>query len=111
MSSWKNIILFDTKKNLKLSLNFFKTKIKFYGYEDTDFCGKETSKVESNHTCLAAISLDSVLKNDQNYYSQVFLNESKSIEKKVIRHITDYLGNSLMSLMRNKVELGIFLKR
>ena len=26
----------------------------------------------SNHTCLAVISLDSALKKDENYYSQMF---------------------------------------
>ena len=30
------------------------------------------SKVDSNHTCLAVISLDFVLKKDENYYPQVF---------------------------------------
>ena len=43
--------------------------------------------MDSNHTCLAAISLDSALKKDENYYLQVFLKECKYIEKKVIRHI------------------------
>ena len=39
-------------------------------------------KVDSNHNCLAVISLDSVLKGDDNYYPQVFLKECKYIEKK-----------------------------
>ena len=36
----------------------------------------------SNHTCLAVISLDSALKKDKNYFSQMFLKESKYIEKR-----------------------------
>ena len=36
----------------------------------------------SNHTCLAVISLNSALKNDENYYPQVFFKECKYIEKK-----------------------------
>ena len=43
---------------------------------------KQIPKVDSNHTCLAVISLDSALKKDGNYYSQVFLKECKYIQKK-----------------------------
>ena len=66
-----------------------KIKIKFYGDEVTDFYDKKISKVDSDHTCLPVISLDSALNKDGNNYSQVFL---KDIEKKVIRHIIDDLG-------------------
>ena len=44
-----------------------------------------------DNTCLAVLSLDSVFNKDGNYYPQVFLKESKYIEKKVIRHIIDDL--------------------
>ena len=47
--------------------------------------------MDSNHTCLAAISLDSAVKKDGNDYAQVFLKECKYIEQKVVRHITDGL--------------------
>ena len=40
------------------------------------------------------ISLDSALKKDGNYCTQVFLKECKYIEKKVVRHIIDDLGSS-----------------
>ena len=39
-----------------------KTKIKSYGDEVTDFHDKKSPKVDSNHTCLGVISLDSALK-------------------------------------------------
>ena len=52
------------------------------------FMIKKIPKVDSNHTCLAVIRLDSALKKDENYYPQVFLKECKYIKKKVIRHIT-----------------------
>ena len=72
--------------------NFVRTKIKSsHSDEVTDFYDKEIPK-ESNHTCLAVISLDSALKKDD-YYLQVFLKECKYIEKKVIRHIIDNLGD------------------
>ena len=48
------------------------------------FMIKKNPKVNSNHTCLAVINLDSALKNDDNYYLQVFLKYSKYIEKNVI---------------------------
>ena len=59
--------------------------------------------VESNHTCLAIISLDSALTKDENYYRQVFLKECKYIEKKVIRHINDNLSD-FCSSDENKLE-------
>ena len=85
-----------------------KTKIKSYGDEVTDFYNKEIPKMDSNHTCLAVMSLDSALNKDRNYYPQVFLKECKYIEKKkkVIRHNNDDRGITflvLVSLMKNKV--------
>ena len=53
---------------------------------------KKITKVDSNHTFLAVISLDSALKKD-NYYPQVFLKECKYIEEKVVRHISDNLND------------------
>ena len=47
---------------------FLKTKIKFHGDEITDFCHKKIPNVDSNHTCLAVISLESALKKDDNHY-------------------------------------------
>ena len=52
---------------------FLKTKIKSHDNEVTDFYDNKIPKVDSNHTCLAGISLDSALKKDENYYPQVFL--------------------------------------
>ena len=56
---------------------YLKTKIKSCGDEVTDFYDKEIPKVDSNHTCLALISLDFVLKKDESYYPQIFLKECK----------------------------------
>ena len=55
-----------------------KAKIKSHGDEVTDFYNK---KLDSNHTCLVVISLDSALKKDGDCYSQVFLKECKYIEQ------------------------------
>ena len=40
--------------------------------------------LDSNHTYLALISLDSALKKDGSYYLQVILKECKYIEKRVV---------------------------
>ena len=47
--------------------------------------------MDSDHTCLAVISVDSALKKDEDYYPVLFLKQYKYIQKKVIRHITDDL--------------------
>ena len=70
-----------------------KIQIKSYGDEVTDFCHKKVRGVDSSHTCLVIISLDSAPEKDDNYYPQVFLRECKYIEKKVVRHINDNLGD------------------
>ena len=70
---WDKVIA-DIKKELGsepvCNKNFLKTKIKSHGDAVTYFYDKEIPKVDSNHTCLAVISLHSVLK-DGNYYRQV----------------------------------------
>ena len=49
--------------------------------------------MDSNYTCLAAISSDSALKKDENYYLQIILKECKYIKKIIIRHISDNLSD------------------
>ena len=59
-------------------------------------------KVDSNHTRVAVISLDSAFNNDQNCYSQLFVKKCKYIEKKVIRYINDNLSGFSSSDESNK---------
>ena len=66
-----------------------KTKLKSYIDEATDFHGKEVPKVDY----LAAISLESALKNDEKYYLQVFSKKYTYIEKNMARYVTDDLEN------------------
>ena len=70
-----------------------KTKIKSHVDEVTDFYDKEVPKVDSNHTCLAVISLSYALNKDGNCYLEAFLKECKYIEKKVIWHINNNLSD------------------
>ena len=50
--------------------------------------------MDSNHTCLAIISLGSALEKNENYYAQVLLKECKYIGKKVVKHSPDYFSSS-----------------
>ena len=72
--------------------NYLKTKVKSHGNEVSNFCDQKIPNLDSNHTCLAVISLNCVLKKD-NYYLQVFLKEYNYIEKIVVRHINDNLSD------------------
>ena len=45
---------------------FLKTKIKSHGNEATDFSNKKTPKLDTHHTCLVVIRLDSALRKDGN---------------------------------------------
>ena len=60
---------------------FLKTKTKYYGNKTTNFLDKKMPKVGSNHTCLAVMLIDLILKYEENYYPEVFLKERKYIEK------------------------------
>ena len=50
-----------------------KKKLKSPGDEVKEFYDKKNSKVDSNNTCLAVISLGFALKKNDNYYAQLFL--------------------------------------
>ena len=43
-----------------------------HGNEVTDFYNEEAPKLDSNHACLAVITLDSVLKKKDIYYTKLF---------------------------------------
>ena len=60
--------------------------------------------LDSNHTCLAVISLASALKKDDNYHPKVFLKECKYIEKKVVRDIHDSLSGFSYSSVESDEE-------
>ena len=75
-SRWLRLWLEEVSVDIKIEFDsepvynkvFLKTKIKFYDDAVTDYYDKEILKVDSNHTFLAVISLDSPLKKDENYY-------------------------------------------
>ena len=82
---------------LLIEENFLKTKKKSQSGQDADFYNKEipqvefnNTKVDSNHTSLTVIGLDSALKKDENFCLQPFLKEYKYIEKKVIKKFQQF---------------------
>ena len=93
---WDKIIA-DIKKECDsehfYSKEFLETKIKSHGDEVTDFSDKKSPKVDSNHTCLAVLTLDSAFKKGDSYYLQVFLKECKYTEEKVMRHVNGSLND------------------
>ena len=123
MTYWKNIILIGIKSALiyiykkidsepVYNKEFLKTKIKSC---DEDFYNKKIPKVDSNHTCLTIISLDSALKKDENYYPQLLLKDCKYIEKKVISHINQHINDNLsdflfllINLTKNNYQVNVF---
>ena len=64
-----------------------KTKVISHGDKIKDCYNKEISKVNSNHTCVAVISLDFALKKDESYYPQVLLKNCKYIDKNIIKQL------------------------
>ena len=84
-----------------------KTKIQSHCDEVTNFADKKIPNVESNHTCLAVINLNSGLKKAENDYLQVFLKEFKYIEKKVIRHVHGNLSDFSFSEDSDKEQIRI----
>ena len=65
---WYNVgakIKKEFDSELFRNIKFLTTKIKYHVDEASDFHNKEMPKANSNHTCLAAIIIDSALKKDQ----------------------------------------------
>ena len=64
------------------------------------FTIKKIPKLGFNHTCLAVISLDSVLKKDDNYFPRAFLKECKTLVCNTIVYILRvYILNFCIFLM------------
>ena len=81
--TWSQKFSADINKEIESEPGYNKkylmTKLESCSEEVTCFHDKKIPKVDSNHVCLAVISLDSDLNKDGNYYPQVFLKECKYI--------------------------------
>ena len=62
-------------------------------------------QLDSSHSCLAVISLDSSLKKDKNFCPQVFLKECNALRKKVSRHINDNFSDFSSSGESNEEQI------
>ena len=57
---------------------YLKTKVREYdGVIKTNFLGNGIPKENMHHTCTASITIDSVMKMNKKYFSQVYLKECK----------------------------------
>ena len=63
---------------------YLKTKVREYdGMIKTNFLGNGIPKENMHHTCIASITIDSVMKMNKKYFSQVYLKECKYKIKKI----------------------------
>ena len=68
---------------------YLKTKIKSYEEKiNTNFHVDGMPEEGSPYACLSVILINSVVKLGKNYYPQAFLEECKSIFKKIIRRVS-----------------------
>ena len=63
---------------------YLKTKVREYdGVIKTNFLGNGIPKENMHYTCIACITIDSVMKMDKKYFLQVYLEECKYKIKKI----------------------------
>ena len=61
-----------------------KTKVReYHGAIKTNFLGNDVPKENMHYTCIACITIDSVMKMDKKYFPQVYLEECKYKIKKI----------------------------
>ena len=63
---------------------YLKTKVREYdGVIKTNFLGNDVPKENMHYTCIACITIDSVMKMEKKYFPQVYLEECKYKIKKI----------------------------
>ena len=63
---------------------YFKTKVReFDGVKKTNFLGNDVPKENMHYTCIACITIDSVIKTEKNNFPQVYLEECKCKIRKI----------------------------
>ena len=80
------------KKKLKIKFHsmpvydekYLKTKVREYdGVIKTNFLGNDVPKENMHYTCIACITIDSVVRMEKKYFPQVYLEECKYKIKKI----------------------------
>ena len=83
---------FDYKNKLGIKFHslpvhdkkYIKTKVKEYdGVIETNFLGNDFPKENKHYTCIACITIDSVMRIDKKNYPQVYLEECKYKIKRI----------------------------
>ena len=82
---------------------------KTYGKIKTNFLGDEAPKENMHYTCIACITIDSVMKTDKKNYPQVYLKECKYRVKKiqVSRFINAKLESDLSQIQKQGQNLTL----
>ena len=77
----------DTDSYIKTKVNMYDNKV------NTNFRRNKTPKGDSSYKCLSLIMLESVVKVEKKYYSQVFLEECKYVKRK--NKMFNYINDDL----------------
>ena len=80
----------------------------FNGVIKTNFLGDEVPKENKHYTCIACITIDSVMRMEKKNYPQVYLEECKYRMNK--RKITKFIEAKLKSVSDSKLESDIELE-
>ena len=83
---WINIIKFGIKEKLNIKFHsmpvydkvYIKAEVREFDRKiKTNFLGNEVPKENMHYTCIACITIDSVMRMDKKNYPQVYLEECK----------------------------------
>ena len=105
------------KKKLKMKFHsepvydekYLKTKVReFDGVIKTNFLGNSVPKENTHYTCIACVTIDSVIKMEKKNYPQVYLEECKYKIRKI--QISRFINTELDSDSGSNAELMIKLE-
>ena len=83
---------------------YIKAKVtEFNGVIKTNFLGDEIPKESMHYTCIACITIDSVMRMEKKNYPQVYLEECKYKSKKI--KMTKFINTELESELESDTEL------
>ena len=83
---------------------YIKAKVReFNGVIKTNFLGDEIPKESMHYTCIACITIDSVMRMEKKNYPQVYLEECKYKSKKI--KMTKFINTELESELESDTEL------
>ena len=84
---------------------YIKAKVgEFNGVIKTNFLGEEIPKENAHYTCIACITIDSVMRMEKKNYAQVYLEECKYKMKKT--KMSKFIDTELESKPESDTELG-----